>query len=98
MKRLLVASGLVLGLSIGASVVVPTVAGADTTCYTGCSPTTNDGSGSGPTEPVKTTASVSQSSLAFTGADIAEMTAIGVGAVGVGGVLVLRTRRRRLTN
>jgi hypothetical protein len=40
--------------------------------------------------------SVSSDALAFTGADIEEMTALGAGALVVGGVLVRRSRRRRL--
>jgi hypothetical protein len=40
---------------------------------------------------------VSSSSLAFTGADIEEMTLFGGGALIVGGTLVRRSRRRRPT-
>jgi carbonic anhydrase/acetyltransferase-like protein (isoleucine patch superfamily) len=39
---------------------------------------------------------VSSGSLAFTGADIEEMTAFGAGALVIGGGLVRRSRRRRL--
>jgi len=90
-----------LGLGLGtvlclAGVVVPSVtASADSTCYTGCSsppPSSNQ-----PTPVTATKAvSVSSDALAFTGADIEEMTALGAGALVVGGVLVRRSRRRRL--
>jgi hypothetical protein len=86
-----------LGLGMGsvltlAGVMVPAVAArADSTCYTDCPapPPLGDA-------PVTATkaVSVSSSSLAFTGADIEEMTAFGAGALVVGGVLVRRSRRR----
>ena len=90
------------GLGLGAlltlaGVTVPSVtAYADSTCYTGCTPTTPNGS----PPVVKTsdiTDAVSGGALAFTGADIEEMVAIGAGAVFVGGVLVRRSRTRRRT-
>jgi hypothetical protein len=88
-----------LGLGLGtvltlAGVMVPAVtASADTgsTCYTGCSappPSRHD------PLPVTKATSVSSADLAFTGADIEEMTALGAGALVVGGVLVRRSRRR----
>jgi hypothetical protein len=85
-----------LGLGLGvtltlAGVMIPAAtAGADSTCYTGCTPTTPDGHP--PAAAVD--AQVSSSDLAFTGADIEEMTAIGAGALIVGGVLLRRNRRR----
>jgi hypothetical protein len=89
-----------LGLGLGsiltlAGVMVPAVtASADSgTCYTGCTPTTPPPSGHDPL-PVTKTVSVSSSALAFTGADIEEMTAIGGGALLVGGLMVRRSRRR----
>jgi hypothetical protein len=92
-----------LGLGLGsvltlAGVIVPAVsASADSsTCYTGCTtpgvPTTPDGPA--PTTKVDT---VSTGALAFTGADIGEMTAIGAGSLVLGGVLVRRGRRRSRT-
>jgi hypothetical protein len=86
-----------LGLGLGsvltlAGVMVPAVAAsADSTCYIGCSSPLPLGDA-----PVIATKadSVSSSSLAFTGADIEEMTAFGAGALVVGGVLVRRSRRR----
>jgi hypothetical protein len=86
-----------IGLGLGtvltlAGVMVPSVtASADTTCYTGCS--SPPPSADGPPPAVKTV-SVPSSHLAFTGADIEEMTVIGGGALVVGGVLVRRSRRR----
>ncbi|HEY7948609.1 MAG TPA: hypothetical protein VID75_13105 [Acidimicrobiales bacterium] len=87
-----------LGLGLGtvltlAGVVVPSVtASADSTCYTGCS--SPPPSSHQPTPATKV--SVASDGLAFTGADIEEMTALGAGALVVGGVLVRRSRRRRL--
>ena len=86
-----------LGLGLGsvltlAGVMVPAVAArADSTCYTSCSAPLPQGDA--PVTATKTD-SVSSSSLAFTGADIEEMTAFGAGALVVGGVLVRRSRRR----
>jgi hypothetical protein len=76
-------------------------AGADSTCYTGCStPTpgiTNTPAiapADGPsTSTAAATAPTTSSGLAFTGADIEEMAIIGVVAIGVGAVLV-RGRRQ----
>ena len=86
-----------LGLGLGsvltlAGVMVPAVAAkADSTCYTDCPAPLPQGDA-----PVAVTKadSVSSSSLAFTGADIEEMTAFGAGALVVGGILVRRSRRR----
>jgi hypothetical protein len=97
--RVLSAAG---GAAIGVLLTVPLggvlagTAGADVTCYTGCTTaatgiTTSAGTAT-PT-PTPVTAS-SSSSLAFTGADISEMAIVGVAAIGVGAVLV---RRRRTT-
>jgi hypothetical protein len=90
-----------IGLGLGsiltlAGVMVPAVtASADsTTCYMGCTPTTPPPSSHDPL-PVVKTESVSSSSLAFTGADIEEMTIIGGGALVAGGILMRRSRRRR---
>ena len=88
------------GLAVASMFAVPTVAGADTTCYTACtapivSPTSVPPPGPTTTDPVHTTTMVNgSSSLPFTGADIGELAAVGVGAVVIGGVL---TRRRRRT-
>jgi hypothetical protein len=91
-----------LGLGLGsvltlAGVMVPAVAAsADSSCYTGCTPTLPSGH-----VPVTTDAkavTVSSTALAFTGADIEEMTAFGGGALVLGGVLVRRSRRRNRAN
>jgi hypothetical protein len=88
-----------LGLGLGtaltlAGVMVPAVAASadsGTTCYVACSPPLP--SGDAPA-PVTKTDAVSSGALAFTGADIEEMTAFGAGALVIGGVLVRRGRRR----
>jgi hypothetical protein len=94
------------GLAVASMFAVPTVAGADATCYTGCTPPAvspasvpppgpNSTDGVPATNGVHTSAMVNgSSSLPFTGADIGELAAVGVGAVVIGGVL---TRRRRRT-
>jgi hypothetical protein len=103
MKSKLVGLGLGLAaLSTLGVVAVPAVAYADattgnTTCYTGCSaPTTGVVTPQTvvtvPTEPTPAAAS---GGLAFTGADIEGMAAIGAGALVVGGALVRRSRRQR---
>jgi hypothetical protein len=88
-----------LGLGLGtaltlAGVMVPAVAASadsGSTCYTGC--TAPLPSGDAPVPATKTDA-VSSGALAFTGADIEEMTVFGAGALVVGGALVRRNRRR----
>jgi hypothetical protein len=89
-------------IGIGATVaaaslfVVPGVAAADTTCYTGCTPPTVSPTSTLPapphTDPVHTTAVNGSSSLPFTGADVGELAAVGVGAIVVGGLLARRRR------
>ena len=84
-----------LGLGVGsmlalAAVMVPAVAAHASTCYTACTPTHHRG----PAPHANDARAVSSSELAFTGADIEEMTAIGAGALVVGGVLLRRNRRR----
>jgi hypothetical protein len=91
------ALGVLLAVPVGG--LLAGAAGADSTCYTGCttpttgitSPASAPADGPGPS----TTASTAPTSggLAFTGADIEEMAIIGVVAIGVGAVLV-RGRRR----
>ena len=91
-----------LGLGLGsmmtlAGVMLPAMpANAESTCYTGC-PAPPPSSHDGPL-PVTKTVSVSSGALAFTGADIEQMTAIGGGALVMGGVLVRRSRRRNRAN
>jgi hypothetical protein len=93
-KGLACAVGIGALLAIPAVTMLPSAAGADDTCYFGCSSpnsgVTTAANGQGlPTAPTS-----SPSSLAFTGADLSEMALIGVGAVGAGTVLVRRSRRR----
>ena len=96
-RRLLsLASGPVLGVMLAVPVggLLAGAAGADTTCYTGCtSPATGITTSSGNGPVASDGGSTSPSGLAFTGADIEEMALIGVVAIGVGTVLV-RSRRR----
>ena len=79
--------------------MVTTTAGADTnTCYTGCSaPSTGlpNTSGDGLAGPTPSSAPSSTSSLAFTGADLSELVAVSVGALGAGTLLVRHSRRRQ---
>ena len=100
MNRKLLGLGLGLALSTLGVVAVPTtMAFADSTCYTGCSGPTGGTTPppapvpapvSAPVEPVQAPAA---GGLAFTGADIEGMAAVGAGALLVGGVLVRRSRR-----
>jgi hypothetical protein len=95
------ALGVLLAVPVGG--LLAGAAGADTTCYTGCTtvttgitttPAASPSDGGAPTTTAKVvSAPVSSSGLAFTGADIEEMAVIGVVAIGVGAVLV-RGRRR----
>lgn len=94
------ALGVLLAVPVGG--LLAGAAGADGTCYTGCTtPTTGITTtpAATPSDGASTTASqvvstpTSSSGLAFTGADIEEMAVIGVVAIGVGAVLV-RGRRR----
>jgi hypothetical protein len=87
--------------------IAPGVASAAAPCSTypaaACTSPGGGGGGDGggstrpPVEPVTKAAGGdgAASSLAFTGADIEQMTGIGVGLIAVGGVLYWRSRRRR---
>lgn len=68
-------------------------AGADSSCYTGCTSGGNNVTSSG-TVAAPANATTSSSGIAFTGADIEEMAVIGLVATGVGVVLVRSSRRR----
>jgi hypothetical protein len=100
-RRLLsVACGPVLGVLLAVPVggLLAGAAGADSSCYTGCTTPTNGvttsaGTVSAPADGGVTTSPASSGGLAFTGADIEEMAVIGVIAIGVGTVLI-RGRRR----
>jgi hypothetical protein len=104
-RVLAVACGPALGMLLAVPVagLLAGAAGADTTCYTGCTtPTTGivstpavstPADGAATTSSVSTTPTTSSGGLAFTGADIEEMAVIGVVAIGVGSVLI-RGRRR----
>jgi len=98
--RIIVGTGMVLASLFA----VPAVAGADPTCYTGCTPPnvsptsvpvpSDGGSGVAAVHTTTSTMADGSSSLPFTGVDVAELAAVGAGAVVIGGVL---TRRRRRT-
>jgi len=90
-------------IAVASLFAVPAIAGADTTCYTGCTPpaVANNSTLPPPTDAANTTASVSgnttasvsgSSSLPFTGADVGELAAVGAGAIVVGGLLARRRR------
>jgi hypothetical protein len=90
------ALGVLLAVPVGG--LLAGAAGADGSCYTGCTPPApgiTTAPASAPADGASTTASTAPTSsgLAFTGADIEEMAIIGVVAIGVGAVLV-RSRRR----
>jgi hypothetical protein len=96
------AAGIGVGalLALPVATVLPAAAGADTTCYTGCTDPTGGSSlpfTNGPTTAASTvTPTSSSSSLPFTGADLGELSVIGVGALGAGAVFLRRSRRRRI--
>ncbi len=77
------------------------MAGADTTCYTGCSTTVPPsvlGTQTGQQPSVLASGTTSDSAgLAFTGADVAGTVAIALIALVGGGMLVVLSRRRRVT-
>ncbi len=94
------ALGVLLAVPVGG--LLAGAAGADSSCYTGCTNTapvvitTSGANTAGTTTAAATndgTTPVS-SGLAFTGADIEEMAVIGAAAIGVGTLLVVRSRRR----
>ena len=97
--------GIGTGIALASIFAVPNVVGAaSTTCYTACTPPTvspnsvpppSPPSTDGPQTAASTTIANGSSTLPFTGADIGELAAVGIGAVVIGGVL---TRRRRRTS
>jgi len=97
-KKLAFGIGMGALLSFPVATMVTSDAGAATpTCYVGCSsPSTGlpstSGSGSATTPA---SAASSTGGLAFTGADLSELVAISVGALGAGTVLVRFSRRRQ---
>ena len=101
MNRKLLGLGLGLALSTLGVMAVPTMAFADSTCYTGCSGPATGASTPPPTQapaepvsaPVEPAQAPASGGLAFTGADIEGMAAVGAGALVAGGLLVRRSRR-----
>ena len=106
MNRKLLGLGFGAALSVFGVVAIPSAAFADSTCYTGCS-TPSSGSNNSVTPAAPSAPAAAQTAppsnpasggLAFTGADIAEMAAVGGGALLVGGALMQRSRRQRRAN
>jgi len=90
MLRVAAASGIVLGvLAPGAAAFAVDYPGGGT-------PPSNPTTDVGGTE-VKGVQVSKGSSLPFTGGDVAGLAAIGSGAAAVGGLLVMRSRRRRVS-
>lgn len=85
---------LIAGAIFGGAVLLsPGIAGADTTCYTGCTtPTTGVVAQVTPPAPAAAAPVAPASGLAFTGADIEEMAILGLAAIG-GGALLIRRRK-----
>ncbi len=105
MKKRVGMLGATFAMSLMGSLGIAAAAHADTTCYTGCktpaveqsnhaTTAVNDGS----TSSSGTSATSDGGGLPFTGADIAGMTIVGVGAVGLGTFLVQRNRRTASEN
>jgi hypothetical protein len=96
-RRLLAAAsvpamGVALALPLGG--LFAGSAGADSTCYTGCSTDGSTVASSGSVTAPDGPKTSPTSGIAFTGADIEEMAVIGLVATGVGVVLVRSSRRR----
>jgi len=86
-------------VSVMVLLAVPGSAGAadNSGCYVGCSPPAVSGSVVAPVTAATTVANpnvAGSSSLPFTGADVVELSAVGIGAVLAGGILA---RRRRVS-
>jgi hypothetical protein len=88
--RMLAATTVLAGvaLPLGAG-----IAHADDPCYSNCTPPKVKPFDISRTAPAVSPASTSRS-LPFTGADVIELSLVGVGAVAAGTVLVRRSRRR----
>jgi len=100
---------LLAGMGLAAAVALPVLAlpgNASATCYTSCAPSSHltvvpptqlpftGSSGNDGGAPVTTSSTTGgSSSLPFTGADVEEIAALGLGSLLIGGVLVRRGRR-----
>jgi len=98
-EKLLLGAGLSVSALGVAAIAVPTAAYAQENCTYNSggaiiSCTTVSAEGGTPTPSVTPAVSASSSNLPFTGADIEQLAAIGGGAVLIGGLLVVRSRRR----
>jgi hypothetical protein len=100
--RVALAGFIGVALALLALSVAPSMAGADPTCYTGCSTTVPPsvlGTQTGQQPAVLASGTTANSTgLAFTGADVAGTVAIALIALAGGGVLVGVSRRRRVTS
>ncbi len=90
LQRVIVGSSFGVALWVGASAS----AGAAGTvgCYVGCTPPTVAATSATPPSTASAPVVAGSSSLPFTGADVVELSAVGLGAVVVGGVLARRRR------
>jgi hypothetical protein len=101
-KRVAFGVGVGALLTIPVATMISSTAGADSTCYSGCSapsiglPTTSGGDGSATAVSSTPTTTSSPAGLAFTGADLSELVIISLGALGGGTVLVRYSRRRKV--
>jgi hypothetical protein len=96
--RVMLAGLIGIGLALVALTIGPSIAGADPTCYTGCTNTVPPSvlaTQTGQEPQVLASAASGTSGLALTGADEAGLVAIATIALVGGGVLVASTRRRR---
>jgi hypothetical protein len=96
--RMILAGFLGIGLALVVLTIGPSVAGAQTVCYTGCTGTVPPAvlATQNSQEPqVLASTAATSSGLAFTGADEAGLVALALVAVAGGGVLVGVSRRRR---
>jgi hypothetical protein len=99
--RVMLAGLLGLGLALVAMTIGPSIASADSTCYTGCATTLPPSvlaTQSGQEPQVLAGAADATSGMAFTGADEAGLVVFAAFALAGGGVLVATTRRRRLNS
>ena len=87
---------LVAATAVFAGAAVPLgmgVAHADDPCYSNCQKAEVLPAEITRAEPAVLPAQTSRASLPFTGADVVELSLVGIGAVGFGTVLVRRSRR-----
>ena len=98
--RVILAGLIGIGLALVALTIGPSLAGADPTCYTGCSTTVPPAVLATQTaqQPQVLASTATSNGLAFTGADEAGLLAFAAVALVGGGVLVGVSRRRRASS